>query len=335
MTAPANGQTVVDLRDLAKTFRGRIRALRGVTMQVHRGEIFGLLGPNGAGKSTLVKILMTVVRPTHGRGRLLGRPIGDKAALAHVGYLPEHYDPPEYLTGAQVLDHFAALSRVPRRLRRTRAGELLDLVGLTRWERRSVRSYSKGMRQRLGVALALMNDPDLILLDEPTDGVDPVGRRDIRTILLRQRERGRTIFLNSHLLSELEMVCDRVAILVQGVVSRQGTLAELTLGRQRYDIGLAEPLTPAQLEQVRGSVPTNVPAESDPTRIRLATAEARAVQPVLDALRRAGAIIQQVVPVRPTLEDLFMEAVTDPHTGEPIPPGAEDRPRPKRRSASR
>ncbi|MGD9689330.1 MAG: ATP-binding cassette domain-containing protein [Phycisphaerales bacterium] len=227
---------VIDLHDVAKTYRGRVRALRGVSMQVHAGEVFGLLGPNGAGKSTLVKILMTVISPTRCTGTMLGRPVGDKGALSRVGYLPEHHRFPEYLTGRQVLEFSAAMNGITRNVRRQRSGELMDLVGLSRWQDRRVGGYSKGMRQRVGIAQALMNDPDLVLLDEPTDGVDPVGRRDIRAILIEQRRRGKTVFLNSHLLSELEMVCDRVAIMVQGAVTSQGTLGELTAYGRRYEI---------------------------------------------------------------------------------------------------
>src|SRR5690606_35081249 len=175
-------------------------------------------------------------------GTMLGAPVGRRATLARVGYLPEHHNFPGYLTGAQAMDFYAAMSRAPRRQRRARAGELLDLVGMTRWAGKRVRTYSKGMRQRIGIAQALAHDPDLVLLDEPTDGVDPMGRRDIRTILQRLKGEGKTIFLNSHMLSELEMVCDRVAILAAGKVVRQGTLDELTAGQQRYEIELREPV---------------------------------------------------------------------------------------------
>jgi ABC-2 type transport system ATP-binding protein len=236
-----NGQYAIDLHDVKKVFRGRVHALRGIEMQVHGGEIFGLLGPNGAGKSTLVKIMMTVVRPTHAGGTMLGMPIGHKRTLARVGYLPEHHRLPSYLTGRQVLEFYAALARVPRRVRKTRAGELIDLVGLRDWAKKKMSSYSKGMQQRIGLAQALMNDPQLIILDEPTDGVDPVGRRDIRDVLIRLRKEEKTVFLNSHLLSELEMVCDRVAILVQGRVVQQGTLDGLTAESRRYEIVIEGP----------------------------------------------------------------------------------------------
>ncbi|RMH23907.1 MAG: ABC transporter ATP-binding protein, partial [Planctomycetota bacterium] len=229
-------ELTIDIRQAEKTYRGRVRALRGVDLRARRGEVVGLLGPNGAGKSTLVKILMTIVRPTRCEGRMLGRPIGDKRALARVGYLPEHLRFPDYLTGDQALDYLGALAGVPRPVRRRRANEAVDLVGMAPWRKKKIGGYSKGMKQRLGVAQALINDPDLIVLDEPTDGVDPVGRRDIRNVLIELKERGKTVFLNSHLLGEVEMVCDRVSILVQGSVAAQGTLDELTEGGRRYEV---------------------------------------------------------------------------------------------------
>jgi ABC-2 type transport system ATP-binding protein len=317
----------IDLAHVSKTYSGRVRALRDVSMRVHRGEVFGLLGPNGAGKSTLVKILMTVIRPTECRGSLLGEPVGHKGVLSRVGYLPEHHRFPDYLTGAQVLDFFGALSGVPRRERRRRGAELLELVGMSGWAGRRVKGYSKGMRQRIGLAQALINDPELVLLDEPTDGVDPVGRREIRAVLVELKSRGKTVFLNSHLLSELEMVCDRVAILVQGVVSSQGTLDDLTRGQQRYDIEVeasdAAGVGAALDGRCSGGVlPTGEAVTVDGPRVRVGTTDAARVQPVIDALRRSGLTIRSVRSFRPSLEDLFMQAVTDPRTGRAVAVGA-------------
>ena len=173
----------IDLRQVIKIYPKRVHALQGVNMHVGCGEVFGLLGPNGAGKSTLVKIMMTVVRPTRAEGTILGHPIGHKPTLARVGYLPENHRFPRYLTGRQVLEFFAALAKVDRPTRRRRAAELLDVVGMSEWANTKIATYSKGMLQRVGLAQALVHDPDLILLDEPTDGVDPVGRRDILNVL--------------------------------------------------------------------------------------------------------------------------------------------------------
>lgn len=321
----------VDLADVAKTYKGRIQALRGVSMKVAMGEIFGLLGPNGAGKSTLVKILMTVISPSRARGTVLGHPVGHKATLARVGYLPEHHRFPDYLTGGQVLEFYAGLCGVGRADRKRRRGELLELVGMTRWGDTRVKSYSKGMRQRIGIAQALMNDPDLVVLDEPTDGVDPVGRRDIRNILLEVKRRGKAVFLNSHLLSELEMVCDRVAILVQGVVASQGTIGELTEGRQRYEIELGADRAPIEVLRelspelaASGRLASGEAIEHTPTMLRVATGDATRVQGLVDLFRGRGVVIHALRPVRPSLEDLFMQAVTDPTTGQVLEPGAAD-----------
>ncbi|MHC4429676.1 MAG: ABC transporter ATP-binding protein, partial [Planctomycetota bacterium] len=283
------------------------------------GEIFGLLGPNGAGKSTLVKLMMTVVRPTRIEGTLLGQPVGHKPTLRRVGYLPEHHRFPGYLTGRQALGFYAALSKVDKQTRRQRAAELLGTVGMADWADKKVSSYSKGMQQRVGLAQALMNDPELVLLDEPTDGVDPVGRREIRDVLLELRRAGKTIFLNSHLLSELEMVCDRVAILVQGKVVMQGTIDDLTAESRRYEI---EIIGPAPAWATSDDTLRVQAGTDDRTTLFSRGAEPDRVQPIIDRLRREGHTIVSVKPVRETLEDLFMRAVTDPATGKVLAPGA-------------
>lgn len=351
------GEWAIDLRNVDKMYRGKVHALRGIEMRVKKGEVFGLLGPNGAGKSTLVKILMTVIAPTRAEGTMLGQPVGHKPTLARVGYLPEHHKFPEYLTGAQVVEFYAALAGVDRATRKKRTPELLELVGMKDWGNKKVGGYSKGMRQRVGIAQALGTNPDLVVLDEPTDGVDPVGRREIREMLTRIKEEGRTVFLNSHLLSELEMVCDRVAILVQGKVKSQGTIEELTVKRQVYEIevaalgadgveGLVAALEGKQAARmlagrveaaplgsaaganiakrvgIRGQLASGEEVEVDHGTVRIATVDAERIQPTLDALRGAAYVIKSVKANRPSLEDLFMEAVTDPETGKALGPGA-------------
>ncbi len=314
-----NGEFVIDLHHVEKTYKGKIHALRGVRIQVHRGEIFGLLGPNGAGKSTLVKIMMTVVRPNRAEGTLLGHPIGHKAALRRVGYLPENHRFPPYLTGRQTLEFYAALAGVRKQTRRERAAKLLDTVGMTEWADKKISSYSKGMMQRVGLAQALMGEPDLILLDEPTDGVDPVGRREIRDVLMQLRDQGTTVFLNSHLLSELEMVCDRVAILVQGRIAQQGRIEDLTAESRRYEI-VIEGAPPAWVDKE-----PLLRAQKGPdgqSTLICKGVEAAVIQPFIDRLRAEKRTIHAVRPVRETLEDLFMRAVTDPATGRAFAPGA-------------
>ncbi|MBL8876643.1 MAG: ABC transporter ATP-binding protein [Phycisphaerae bacterium] len=336
----------IDLRGIDKVygsmFSRRVHALRGIDMRVGRGEIFGLLGPNGAGKSTLVKILMTVIKPTRATGTVLGRGVGHKPTLGRVGYLPEHHRFPDYLTGRQVVEFYGAMGGVDRRDRKKRGAELLDFVGMSKWADTRVRGYSKGMRQRVGIAQTLVNNPDLVIWDEPTDGVDPVGRRDIREMTVELKRRGTTVMLNSHLLSELEMVCDRVAILVQGRVSSQGSVAELTVDRQRYEIevlaedsnvdtairgALAKWLTPGLLTGTLAtgeSLQVQLDGAHAPALLKVNSAEASVVQPLIDALRSARLTVRAVKPIRPSLEDLFMEAVTDPTTGRALAPGAKE-----------
>jgi ABC-2 type transport system ATP-binding protein len=304
-------ELAIDLTRVEKIYRGKIHALRGIEMRVRRGEIFGLLGPNGAGKSTLVKIMMTVVKATHAQGSILGYPIGHKPTLARVGYLPENHRFPRYLTGRQTLEFFGALANLPRAQRNRRASELLDTVGMTAFSQRRVSTYSKGMMQRVGLAQAMINDPDLIVLDEPTDGVDPVGRREIRDVLLAMRGRGTTVFINSHLLSELEMVCDRVAILVGGTVACQGTVDELALGQGRYEIQLAAPENGVLDSMLRSRANSTPKVELVGDTLRIGTIEAADIQPLLDEIRRAGLTIRRVQAIRPTLEELFMAAVQD------------------------
>ena len=252
----------IDLHDVAKTYKRRVQALRGIHMQVGRGEIFGLLGPNGAGKTTLVKIIMTVIHPTRAEGTVLGRPIGHKPTLAKVGYLPENHGFPPYFTAQQALEYYAAMAKVDRPTRRRRAAELLKMVGMSGWAKTRISMYSKGMQQRVCLAQALINDPQLIVLDEPTDGLDPVGRREVREVLRRLRDEGKTIFLNSHLLSEVEQVCSRVAILVEGQVVRQGTLEDLTSRGRYYEIELHGAPTDGLRAAIRAAMPCELHASN-------------------------------------------------------------------------
>jgi len=358
VTTPSS-DAAIDLRDVVKIYGKDIHALGGVNLRVNRGEVFGLLGPNGAGKSTLVKIMMTVVRPTRAQGSILGHPVGHKPTLAKVGYLPENHRFPAYLTGRQVLEFFAALARVDRPTRRRRAAELLETVGMTQWGDTRISTYSKGMLQRVGLAQALVHEPELVVLDEPTDGVDPVGRRDILDVLARIRGQGRTVFVNSHALSELEAICDRVAILVKGQVARQGTIDELTIAKQRYEIEVASEDVANARQRIRLALPVEwkealPPPLGPPTSLtlvsnveppfaapvdlgtltngprielagfvlRIETTDPDAIQGVIDALRAAGLTLRRVQPMRPSLEDLFLDTVTDPGTGRASTPGA-------------
>ncbi|HNQ23370.1 MAG TPA: ABC transporter ATP-binding protein [Phycisphaerae bacterium] len=293
----------VDLIDVRKTYDRKVQALRGVNIQVGRGEIFGLLGPNGAGKSTLVKIMMTVVRPDHAFGTILGRPLGNRRKLQRIGYLPEGHRFPGYLTGMQLLHYYGALVKVPRTRREANAESLLERVGMTRWADARIDKYSKGMLQRLGIAQALLNDPELVVLDEPTDGLDPLARRETRELLLELKHRGTTVFLNSHLLSELEMVCDRVAILIDGLVARQGTLSELTEHTVEYRIAFSGSVTAlqAQLQALGVSI--------EGGHLSLPGGDMERVNRVIDLLRERGITIESVQPHRFSLEDVLVETL--------------------------
>ncbi len=233
-TETTASEPVIRVTDLVKTYRDglfrrrKIEALKGVSLEVGQGEIFGLLGPNGAGKTTLIKVLLGIVHKTSGEATLLGEPAGRKAGRQRVGYLPEGHRIPKHLTGNSTLEFYGSLSGLSVAEVRRRRGELLDTVGLADWGKTNVTKYSKGMLQRLGLAQAMLHKPDVLVLDEPTDGVDPVGRSEIRDVLNQLKSQGKTIFLNSHLLQEIELVCDQVAILFRGEVLKIGPVAEVT-----------------------------------------------------------------------------------------------------------
>ena len=224
---------VIAIDELRKSYRRglwrrSVDALRGVSFRVGPGEIFGLLGPNGAGKTTIIKILLGIVRASGGSAQLLGFPAGDRRGRRQVGYLPENLQFPRHQTARTALEYCGRLSGMSYTQIRARRDSLLATVGLNDRDRESVKRYSKGMQQRLGLAQALLHDPTVLILDEPTDGLDPVGRSQVRSILVQLRDEGRTVFLNSHLLQEVELVCDRVAILDSGQLRFEGTINDLT-----------------------------------------------------------------------------------------------------------
>jgi len=231
----------IEVIDLYKTYKGIFRrkgieALKGVSLKVCEGEIFGLLGPNGAGKTTLIKCLLGITPPTKGRSRILGLDSFKVASREHVGYLPEDHSFPEFLKGERALDFFAKLFAIKKQKREKKIDELLSLMELSARRRSKVREYSKGMRQRLGIAQALLNDPKVIFLDEPTQSLDPLGRKQVKDLILKLKQDGVTVFISSHILSEIEMVCDRVAILNKGELLKEGTVEELTKEKSLEDV---------------------------------------------------------------------------------------------------
>ena len=307
----------IQTEGLAKTYGGRqpVHALRPLTLTVEAGEAFGLLGPNGAGKTTLVKLLLGLVRPTAGAATLFGVDVGQAEARTPVGYLPEGHRFPPFLTGREALDLLARMAGVSAADRSSRAPELLETVRLAGAADRRVASYSKGMLQRLGIAQALMNRPRLVLLDEPTDGVDPVGRREIRDLIAQLRDQGVTVFLNSHLLSEVERVCSRVAILKEGTLAREGTVEALTTTGRAWRLRTT-PLSPATLSRFDGALQPDTVPHSDAlslpaglTASLLTVPDRTALNAALDALRADGVEVEAVEPLRQSLEDLFVELV--------------------------
>ncbi len=303
----------LDLESVTKTYPNGVVALDGLSMRVARGTIFGLLGPNGAGKSTLLKVLMTLVRPDESKGTMLGEPLGNHKALRRTGYLPENPSWPRHLSGEGILDFAARLSSVPGRQRRKRVEEILELTGLHAWRRDRPAVYSKGMRQRLGLGYALMGDPDLIFLDEPTDGVDPIGRKEMRAIIRQLRESRKTVFINSHVLGELETLCDSVAILSRGRVVRQGTMDELTAESHRYEMCIqGNVMHDAVLEDLVVQLGGTLCLDGGNTSVNIPTRRPHLIQPVIDATRQRGYLIISVAPARQSLEELFLEAIQMP-----------------------
>ncbi len=284
---------------------GPIKALQGVSLTVERGEIYGLLGQNGAGKTTMIKILLGIARLTDGSARLLGEPAGTVAVRRRVGYLPEDHRFPDYHTGYSLLDLYGALLEVPRAVRRRHIPEMLEVVGLKGRMHTKIRTYSKGMKQRLGIAQALLHRPEVIFLDEPTDGVDPVGRREIRTLLQRLKDEGTTLFLNSHLLSEVELICDRVGILDRGEMIREGTIAELTEQRGLYQIGLAPEQAFPRDELAKLGYSVRPLGELWEVGLK----DGQSIDNVLDLLRARGLRLRHLTEKRQTLEDLFVQTV--------------------------
>ncbi|WP_353929022.1 ABC transporter ATP-binding protein [Okeanomitos corallinicola TIOX110] len=241
---PIDQPPIVLTSELRKVYRTgfwlnqQVISLKSCSLQVYPGETFGLLGPNGAGKTTLLKLLLGIIRPSAGRGLLLGKPLGDRSVKQRIGYLPENPYLYDYLTGWEFLEFAAGLFQIPTKIQRQRIPELLELVGLSQTDARKklMRRYSKGMLQRVGMAQALINDPDLVFLDEPMSGLDPLGRYQMREIILSLKKQGKTIFFNSHVLSEVEQICDRVAILAKGELICSGSLNELLGTENTYHV---------------------------------------------------------------------------------------------------
>ncbi|WP_245831796.1 ABC transporter ATP-binding protein [Oceanobacillus senegalensis] len=297
---------VIQTKSLTKTYNGK-GGIKDVTLSVGEGIVYGFLGPNGSGKSTFVRTLLGLIQPTSGEGFILGEPIGSPKSLENVGYLPELFRYPDWLTGKQLLKTHAELCKIPIRQRNIRIEEVIELVGMTGRENGRISGFSKGMSQRIGLACAILNDPKVVFLDEPTSALDPIGRKDVRNLMAYLKDRGKTIFLNSHLLYEVESVCDYVSIVHQGEMIVQGPWRELMI-------------TDAQVEIVTEG-PIDVPLPSYVTHYQKVNEEKSRMSWVIqledetniprliDYLSSNQVAIYKVKPIKPYLEDVFLHWV--------------------------
>jgi ABC-2 type transport system ATP-binding protein len=297
----------IETRGLTKVYRSGwfgppIKALESLDLRVEPGEIFGFLGANGAGKTTTIKLLLRLAFPTAGEAYLLGHRIPHTPSRRRIGYLPENPYFYDYATPEDLLNLYADLFGIPKDLRERRIGETLERVRMSKWRKTPLKNFSKGMVQRVGVAQALLNDPDLLLLDEPTSGLDPVGRAEMRDLILDLREQGKTVFLNSHLLSEIETICDRVAILRRGQLARQGTLGDL-LSMHGYEVA-AENVPAGLAERLRAD---GHEVQFDGGTLTALLREQCDVRPVVEGIFAAQGDLIRVAPRRERLEDLFLQ----------------------------
>jgi ABC-2 type transport system ATP-binding protein len=302
----ASATQVIRMRGVAKSFTGHLNIGRKVVveeldLEVRSGEIFGLLGPNGAGKTTTFKMLLALLRPDRGEVRLFDRPPSDPAARARVGYLPENPYFYDYLTAEEFLDFYGRLQGIPAAQRRDRVHESLHRVGLEAYAATALRKFSKGMVQRLGLAQAIQHDPELLILDEPMSGLDPIGRREVRDLILSLRAAGRTVLFSSHILQDAELLCDRIAILNKGRLRSVGRLDEMVAsGVEWFEV------------TVRGAfaLPAGVALLSrDGQRSLLRVSSLESLADLMAVIRESGAEVSSIWPKRKTLEDLFLQEI--------------------------
>tara|TARA_B100000609_G_C17222953_1_gene441970 strand:- start:8143 stop:9159 length:1017 start_codon:yes stop_codon:yes gene_type:complete len=287
-------------------FRKRIRVVKGLSLRVEQGEIFGFLGPNGAGKTSTIKVLVGLSHPTAGRVDIFGAPVGNIQAKNRIGFLPEHPYFYGYLTGYEFLNFYARLFGIPRAKRSARIERLIEQVGISHAQDTPLRKYSKGMIQRVGIAQALLNDPDLVILDEPMSGLDPIGRKDVRDIILGLKENGKTVFFSSHILQDVEMICDRVAILNKGELLKVGPLEGLLEQSASQDVEVT-------ISNVDNDAIEKYAAMADMIRhveqkITLHLPD-KDLQKIINQVFQDGAHIDSVIRHKDTLEDLFVRQV--------------------------
>ena len=303
---------VVQTEQLSKIFRvgfwgKRVTAVDRLSLEVRRGEVFGFLGPNGAGKTTTLKILMGLIYPTSGAAWIFGRPVGDALAKAKVGFLPESPYFYDYLTGREFLKFYGHLFGLWGKILDTRIDELLELVGMAHARDLQLRKFSKGMLQRVGIAQALINDPELVVLDEPMSGLDPVGRKEVRDLILRLKESGKTIVFSSHILHDAEVLCDRVAMILKGRLVASGHVSELIDQGTTHSVELViDHLSPDGLEHLRPLI-EKVVVQGD--RLLAVLRHPGDVDAALDIVRAAKASLISLTPHKSSLEDLFIRMV--------------------------
>ena len=303
---------VIETKDLSKEYNAsriskqKVLALNDFTFEVNEGEIFGLLGPNGAGKTTLIKILLAITFPTRGTAKVFSMDASNSKWKSRVGYLPENHKFPNYLTGEQVLSYYGRLSGLHSGVEfHKKINEMLEVMNLTQWKNTKIKKYSKGMMQKLGLAQSMLNEPDLIFLDEPTDGVDPIGRKEIRDILIDLKKKGKTIFLNSHLLSEVEMICDRVAILNKGDLIKEGNVDDLTRSENIFVIETVEPID-IKLKQKILSLDGNAGIGENEINTESGIEQ---VNQIVDMLRKNKIQLKSLQQKTSTLEELFINVI--------------------------
>ena len=301
-----SGVAAMEARGLRKEFGDKV-AVADLTLVVPRGEIFGFLGPNGAGKTTSVKMLLGLTKPTAGEATLLGRPLGDRAARARIGFLPEHFRFHEWLTAAEFLELHGRLYGMTRSERAKVIPDLLELTGLADRAATRLAAFSKGMLQRIGLAQALLNSPELVFLDEPTSGLDPLGRRLVRSIINGLREEGTAVFLNSHLLSEIELTCDRVAFIRAGEIVRVAPLAELETEGVQVRLRVGQP-TPQLLRALR-QFGSGVTLEKSNGHITLRLPDESHLPRLAQWLVAEGHSLYELAPQRLSLEERFIQIV--------------------------
>ncbi len=303
-------EAVLEVNELRKVFhigflRKRVEAVRGTTFSVKKGEIFGLLGPNGAGKTTTIKSVLRLIFPTSGDIRIFGRDASDREATKRIGYMPENPYVYQYLKPFEFLDLCGRLVGIPKKDRRDRSEEMIDKVGLRHAVDRPIGKFSKGMMQRVGLAQALLHDPEFLVLDEPMSGLDPIGRKEVRDVLLEQRSQGKTLLFTSHILSDVEMLCDRVVIMREGRITAEGQVLDLldsTARRVEIQLSKASRALKDSLRS-RASI-----VEDADGRVTLQADGDEAVAEILRISNVAGARLEALIPERRSLESLFLES---------------------------